>query len=188
MNKIEQLRAESDAMAAHEAKIRAAFAGITSLYDTHRPALCEAIFRTAGPVIELGMGEGSTRALHVVSELCGRIVRSYDHDASWVARYCGLRTANHTIEHVATWDECPIEAEHWSVAFVDHAPAERRRVDIERLARRAQILVVHDTEDHRYGYGDLLDTFAHRFDDRSHQSWTTLLSNFVDVSHWTSAG
>lgn len=130
------------------------------------------------------MGEGSTRALHIVSERCGRIVRSYDHDPSWVARYIDLRTANHLVENVASWNDCPIESVAWSVAFVDHAPAERRGVDIARLARHAQVIVVHDTEDHRYGYGDLLDTFAHRLDYCSHRPWTSLLSNFIDVSCW----
>jgi hypothetical protein len=134
------------------------------------------------------MGEGSTRALHVVAELCGRTVRSFDHDPSWVARYADLQTVNHEIVQIVTWDDCPIEVTDWGVAFVDHAPAERRRVDLVRLARRARVIVVHDTEDHRYGYGELLDSFAHRLDYQVHLPWTTLLSNFVDVSLWTIGG
>jgi hypothetical protein len=172
-------------MTDHEQVIRSAFLGVTNAYNTHRPALCEAIIRTTGPVIELGMGEGSTRALHVVAESCGRHVSSYDHDPGWVACYRDLQTPNHTIAHVTSWDECPLESTRWGVAFVDHAPAERRKVDIARLASHALVIVVHDTEDHRYGYGNQLDVFTHRFDYQSHIPWTSLFSNFVDVSRWT---
>ena len=180
-------RIKSSTVELREAEIRSAFSGVTSPYDTHRPVLCEAIVRMTGPILELGMGEGSTRALHVVAEASGRRVYSYDHDPGWVARYSGLQSAVHTIAQVSSWDACPIDLTQWGVAFVDHAPAERRRVDIVRLAQITQVLVVHDTEDHRYGYDDLLDTFAYRLDHRVHVPWTTLLSNFVDVSLWTIA-
>jgi len=181
-----------------EAVIRGLFAGVTSNYDTHRPALCEAIVRTTGPIIELGMGEGSTRALHGVAETCSRIVHSYDHVAAWVARYSALETRRHLIRHVASWDDCPVElveqwgtpreSSRWGVAFVDHAPAERRVVDIQRLAQHSQVVVVHDTEDPTYGYERVFATFAHRLDYRSQASWTTILSNFTDVSSWVIAG
>jgi len=168
-----------------EAKIRSVFGTVTNAYDTHRPALCEAVVKTSGAILELGMGEGSTRALHSVAEEYGRIVHSYDHGLEWVSRYESLRSPNHEIAYVATWDDCPIESAEWSVAFVDHAPAERRRIDIARLAHRAQVIVVHDTESPIYGYDEILASFAHRLDYRAVSPWTTLVSNFVDVSRWT---
>ena len=164
------------------------FYDIASGYGTHRPALCEAIVRTAGPILELGMGDSSTPTLHDLAKATGRNVCSYDHVASWVARYAELRSAQHQIEHVGSWDACPIESTRWGVALVDHAPAARRVVDIERLAKHAEVVVVHDTEDSTYGYDSIYDSFAYRLDDRDERPWTTLLSNYVDVSRWSIMG
>ena len=168
-----------------ELEIRALFNGAVNGYGSHRPALCEAVVRTAGPILELGMGDTSTHALHGVAETCGRLVCSYDHAASWVERYSKLRTAHHRIESITSWDECPIESMRWGVALVDHAPAKRRKIDIARLADRADVIVVHDTEEPAYGYDRVLSTFKYRLDDRSCTPWTTLLSNTLDVSSWT---
>jgi hypothetical protein len=168
-----------------QSEIRALFSPIDSPYATHRPALCEAIVRTTGLVLELGMGDSSTPSLHDLASTTGRPVYSFDHDPAWVDRFRGFQSANHQIEMVASWDECPIETLLWSVALVDHAPAERRIVDIQRLANRAQVLVVHDTEDPLYGYDQIFGSFKYRVDFCDQHPWTTLLSNFVDVSRWT---
>ena len=160
------------------------FEGIANGYGTHRPLLCEAIMRTTGPILELGMGDSSTPSLHGVAEACGRFVCSYDHDASWVERYVKLRSIHHRIEHVTSWEECPIESTRWAVALVDHAPAARRAVDIARLAEHADVVVVHDTEDPAYAYDSVFATYKYRLDDRARNPWTTLLSNYVDVSAW----
>jgi hypothetical protein len=166
-------------------EIRALFSPIDSPYATHRQALCEAIVRTTGLVLELGMGDSSTPSLHDLASLTGRSVYSFDHDLAWVERFRGFQSANHQIGIVASWDECPIETMFWSAALVDHAPAERRIVDIQRLVNRAQVLVVHDTEDPSYGYDQIFGAFKYRVDFRDQHPWTTLLSNFVDVSRWT---
>lgn len=165
-------------------RLRALFSGITHPRETHRPMLCEAVMRTTGPMLELGMGDGSTRALHAAAELCGRTMHSYDHDSVWTDRYRDLRSDRHAIVHVASYDECPIEAAVWGVALVDHAPAERRAVDIRRLAQHARVLVVHDSEDLAYGYDRILDLFKHQGEDRERSPRTLLLSNHVDVGRW----
>ncbi len=164
--------------------IRKLFSGSSGPYGTHRPSLCEAIVRTTGPILELGMGNDSTPSLHAVAEACGRVVRSFDHDAAWSERFSGLRSAHHRIAHFMSWDACPIMSEVWGVVLIDHAPAERRAVDIERLAQRAQVIVVHDSEDPSYGYDRVFGLFAHRSEDRDHRPWTMLLSNRVDVARW----
>jgi hypothetical protein len=167
-----------------ESSIRALFAGVTSGWDSHRPVLCEAVLRTQGLILELGTGEGSTPALHEVATGCGRHVFSFDHDPQWIDRFVRLRHPHHYVARVASWDNCPIESAFWSVGFVDHAPGERRVADIQRLAYRAELVVVHDTEDPAYGYEPAFRTFAHRFDYRKYQQWTSVVSNYVDVSHW----
>ena len=164
------------------------FRGVANPYGTHRPSLCEAIARTTGPILELGMGDSSTPALHDLAEASDRSVWSYDHDASWVKRYIDLRSDRHRIECVSSWDECPIESTRWGVAFVDHAPGDRRIIDIARLAKQADVIVVHDTEDAVYGYDRIFGTFAHRLDHRADKPWTTLLSNYIDVAKWSIQG
>lgn len=135
-------------------------------------------------MLELGMGDGSTRALHAAAELCDRTVHSYDHDRAWTERYHDLHSDRHAIVHVASFDECPIEKTEWGVALVDHAPAERRAVDIRRLAQHTEVLVVHDSEEPAYGYDRILGLFAHQAEDRERNPRTLLLSNRVDVGRW----
>ncbi len=43
-------------------------------------------------------------------------------------------------------------AESWGVVLVDHWPPGRRGRDLARLADRAELLVLHDSEDERCGY------------------------------------
>jgi hypothetical protein len=165
-------------------RVRAFFAGIASGYETHRPVLCEAVLRTRGPILELGTGEGSTLALHAVSAACSRRVFSFDHDRGWIERFLHLRGEHHFLAHVPSWDDCPIDSQFWSVALVDHKPAERRVVEIGRLAYRAELVVVHDTDSPEYNYEAIIDSFSYRLEYREHKQWTTLLSNYVDVSGW----
>ncbi len=172
-------------MALEEPELRALFNDFTIAAGTHRPVLCEAILRTTGPILELGMGDNSTLPLHEIAKTYGRRVCSYDHDASWVARYSALRGDKHRIEHVTSWDDCPIESERWAVVLVDHSPNERRIVDIARLAAHADVIVVHDTQDMTLGYEAVFATFKHRLDYREDAPWTTVLSNSVDVSSWS---
>jgi hypothetical protein len=171
-----------------EEHIRGLFAGVRSGYETHRGVLCEAVLRTQGPILELGAGDGSTLALHGVALATGRRVWTFDQDPAWVARFMSLRSELHFIAHVRDWDACPLEAQFWSVAFVDHAPADRRVIDIRRLAYHAELVVVHDTESAEYGYEAIADCFAYRWDYREHPQWSTVFSNYVDVSAWQLTG
>jgi hypothetical protein len=173
--------AEADAL---NRRIRALFDGITNGYETHRPVLCEAVLRTRGPILELGTGDGSTIALHSVATECSRRVFSFDNDRNWIDRFLHLRSEHHLLACLPNWDDCPVESQFWAVAFVDHRPAQRRVVEIARLAHRAELLVVHDTESPEYSYEAIIGSFAYRLDYREQLPWTTLLSNYVDVSGW----
>jgi hypothetical protein len=171
-----------------EPHIRAAFDGIRNGYETHRPVLCAAVLRvTQGLILELGAGEGSTPPLHEVCLLTGRPVITLESDPTWHARYASLNSENHTVLHVPSWDELdrPIfRALPYAIAFVDHTPT-RRVTDIRWLAGRARILVVHDTESGDYGYEGVFDLFRYSVTYKDHAPWTSVLSNFVDVSGWT---
>lgn len=171
-----------------EPQIRAAFAAIRNGYETHRPALREAVLRVPqGLILELGAGDGSTPPLHKVCLVTGRPVLTLEGDRTWHARFVGLNSENHAVVHVPSWDELDrplFRSLPYAIAFVDHTPT-RRVADIKWLAGRARVLVVHDTESRDYGYEGIFDLFRYSVTYKDHSPWTSVLSNFIDVSSWT---
>jgi hypothetical protein len=172
-----------------ESRIRAAFAGVGSTFETHRPVLCEVVLRVPnGLILELGAGDGSTPALHEVSLATGRSVITIEHDHAWIEHFAHLRSDNHAIVHVQSWtdlDSSIVRSLPYAIAFVDHAPHARRVVDIAWLAQCARAVVVHDTESNEYGYDGIFDLFRHHTTFRGHTPWTSVMSNFIDVSGWS---
>lgn len=171
--------------------IRAAFSNVRNAYETHRPVLCEAVLRVPdGSILELGAGEGSTLPLHEVALATGRSVITLESDRGWHERFEHLRSDRHTIVHVPSWTEIDLTRQetdnqelHYAIAFVDHAPVERRIVDIKWLAQRAKIIVAHDTNSKDY-YDQICGLFRYRTTYKRHVPWTSVFSNFVDVSEW----
>jgi len=156
-------------------------------HASHLPALVDALRYTEGPVVELGTGVCSTFALHWLCWHQGRRLVSYESDPAFfeLVVHCH-RPPEHEVWLVEDWDEAELE-QPWAVAFVDHAPAARRKVDVARLARWAEAIVVHDVQwqlAHHYEYGDLLDSFAHRRDYRMDRRVTAMLSNTMEVEGW----
>ncbi len=90
----------------------------------------------------------------------------------------GLPAALETIGDVPLLRALP-----YAIAFVDHTPT-RRMTDIQWLAARAQVLVVHDTESKDYGYEKINGLFRYQRTDRDRHPWTTVFSNFIDVTAW----
>jgi len=171
-----------------ETRIRTAFAAVRSGYETHRPVLREAVLRIPnGLILELGAGEGSTPPLHEVCLATGRPVLTLESERPWFERFAHLASDNHAIQHVPSWTalDAPLfRGLPLAIAFVDHTPT-RRVTDIEWLARRAKIVVVHDTESKDYGYERILGWFRYQKVHNKLTPWTTVFSNFVDVSSWT---
>jgi hypothetical protein len=171
-----------------ESRIYAAFAEVRSSYETHRPVLREAVLRVPrGLILELGAGDGSTPPLHEVCLATGRPVVTLESDRTWFERFEHLNSENHAVVHVPSWedlDRALFRSLPFSIAFVDHTPT-RRVVDVRWLADRAQILVVHDTESKDYGYETIFDLFRYSVTYKSRVPWTSVLSNFIDVSSWT---
>jgi len=144
-------------------------------YATHLPLLLACVAVTSGPVIELGCGDYSTPALHLVCR--NRMLVSADSDGNWCQRFTDLASENHRIFFVGDWACFNLIDQKWDVAFVDHAPVERRKHDIERLIGQARFVVVHDTEARCYEYEGVLSRFKHRFDYKRFTPWTTVVSN-----------
>lgn len=166
--------------------IRSAFANVRNVYETHRPVLCEAVLRVPdGPILELGAGEGSTFPLHEVSLATGRSIVTLESDLGWFERFEHLRSNSHTIAHIPSWTEFDLAPQgDFAIAFVDHAPVERRIADIKWLAQHAKIVVAHDTNSKDY-FDQICGLFRYSTTYKRHMPWTSVFSNFIDVSAWT---
>jgi predicted O-methyltransferase YrrM len=171
-----------------EARISQVFAGVRDVYATHRPVLLAAVLRIPdGPILELGAGDGSTVALHEVAQATGRLVITCESDRTWFERFAQLGVGSHAVVHVDSWellDNVIFQAIPFGVAFIDHAPVERRIIDAEWLAKRARVVVAHDTNSEDY-YKRIRGLFKHHATYARQLPWTSVLSNFVDVSGWT---
>jgi hypothetical protein len=159
--------------------------------SSHRPLLLLALEKTRGshhPVLEMGMGHGSTPYLHNYCTGEKRMLKSFDHVEEWAAKFGMLGNSRHEIQSTPWENDIPMTKNAWSVALVDHAPEERRHVDIAMLAKRAAIVVIHDSEDRSPGYQ--LDKIWHLFKYRvdicvpAPYSNATAVSNFIDLSSW----
>lgn len=154
-------------------------------------------------VTEMGLGEGSTpfNAAHVARHKANRLCA--DTDSAYFTRYFeyvdrqegGVLSVlcyhghelNYLFKSFPGWDEW---AKFYSMSrpdltLIDHAPGERRTIDLARIADASMFVVVHDSE--KIGAGDykLEPSFAkykYRLDDYPNGAGTTLVSNFVDVS------
>lgn len=105
--------------------------------SSHFPVLAAAVYRTGGPVLELGCGWGSTPMLRL---MCGtvRTLESYDNSEKWAKEFGAT--------YVPNWDKWMPKEDRYSVAFVDCSPGEERRHIIMKLKGRAKFIIAHDHE------------------------------------------
>ena len=146
--------------------------------STHLPVLISALSRTSGDVLELGTGKYSTPVLHELCEEQKRRLFSYESNRDYYERVKHFQTRLHSVEHIENFDEASIEQD-WSLVFIDHAPADRRIVDIERVKTHSDYIVCHDTEpesDCIYEYSKTFKNFLYRWDYTKFETHTTVLS------------
>lgn len=155
------------------------------LYASHIPMLAACVAETAWDVLEHGAGDYSTPLLHVLCASPGprRTLVTVEADAGWLVRFAHLAGPRHLL--VADPDDVPApDGDRWSVAFVDNRPARARADLVRSLRTAARIVVVHDTEPahaNTYRWGDALDGYRHRIDDRTAAAWTTALADDDDL-------
>lgn len=144
--------------------------------SNHRILLWEALqLCSKKTVFEFGSGHGSTPFLKEYCLKNDLLFFSYDNNKIWAAA-----TGSTYIEN---WDD--IELLKAGVLFLDHAPGERRKVDLLKYKDIAEIIVIHDSEP--TGAGDyrvreLFDQFKYKVDLPSEGAWATMLSNTIDVT------
>lgn len=127
------------------------FSHRTSNDATHQPVLYEAVMRTAGPVLELGCGEGSTPLLHHVCLPQQRMLFTIDNNEPCLARYSNLMAGDaHRFMLVPEWDsffrDSGVAERDYGVIFIDSAPWESRAMAVAALKDRATFVVIHDAD------------------------------------------
>ena len=150
-------------------------------YGTHVHPLLVATLNSSGTIIEFGTGDFSTPIFHEISKFQNRKLISYDDSPEWHKNFTDMRSDMHEFKLVENWSDIPVQK--CGLVLIDHAPAERRVVDLDRFKDHAQILVVHDTDKMKYyGYAPYFKKFKYIYKYERYSKSTTLVSNFIDVS------
>lgn len=153
------------------------------------PVLMKITHMTSGPILELGSGMYSTCYLHWACYPMKRKLVTYESKAEWFDFAKQFSTDFHSVHFVENWD-VPDLSEPWSMAFVDHAPDERRLEEIKRLLH-AEYIVVHDTEnrsDRKYKFSSILKLFKYRYKYSDAYPHTSVFSNKHDLANFTVIG
>lgn len=150
---------------------------------SHISHLVPWVQKTTGPILELGIGFGSTPILH---ELCrpDRELVSYENIAEFFALFRGFDTAWHKM--ILTPDYAAAEIERpWSIAFVDTYPGPTRLDLLMRLKPWADYIIIHDTERRHDRFYHVRAHFREWKYRVSHKQWephTTVLSDRFPVA------
>jgi len=86
---------------------------------------------------------------------------------------------------ISDWDAVDL-SEQWNVAFVDHAPDNRRWKEVRRLLH-ADYVVIHDTEgrnDKKYHFSKIRPLFKYEFEYGAAYPHTSIFSNKHDVRNF----
>lgn len=145
------------------------------------PAL-EAVKHFKLPILELGAGYGSSPFMRQYCKDEGLEFLSYDIDKDWAEKQ--------EVIHVKTWEDVDWRREY-GMAFVDESPGEHRRVSISRL-HHVKIVCIHDSERPGWNASDYqvrpeIEKYTYFYDmipTEGQGAWTSLCSNFIDVSKW----
>lgn len=143
------------------------------------PAL-EATKHLGLPVLELGCGHGITPTLKKYCKDNSLELISLDNTKEWADKFGSI--------YVPDWNTCEYYRREYSVAFVDEAPGENRRLSLKKL-HHVKIVVAHDTEpkaDHGYQMRGELAKYKFQLDYESPGAWATVVSNFFDVRQFKS--
>lgn len=121
-----------------------------SLYFTHQPFLLHYARKTSGPILELGMGFGSTPALHELCQEQQRKLISVENVQQWADKFAHLRSKSHLIFCI-DWDSISKQigmmrdsSDRFGVVFIDNEPWEARDIVLKKFRNDTEFVVVHD--------------------------------------------
>lgn len=145
------------------------------------PMVIKLMLMTDGPVMELGSGVFSTPLLHWLCHGKGRTLISYEDSEEYFQFARKFRSRNHRVRFVKDWDQIDMGG-HWDVVLIDHS-IHRRSIDALRLKDSTDYIILHDSEaPELYGYDKLYPNFKYIYHWKGCQAWTTVVSNFKDLS------
>lgn len=153
--------------------------------STHNPLLIKMVQMSTGDVCELGSGLFSTPLLHWLCR--GRRLVTYENDLEYYEFAKKFVSKSHRIHLVKSFDEVDTKR-RWGVVLIDHSPEDhsRRGIDAIRLKDCADYIILHDTEpeeETKYGYDKVWPLFKYRHDWTGVKPFTTVISNFKDLSN-----
>lgn len=150
----------------------------------------EATKNAAHPILELGYNNDSSPLVQQYCKHEGRRAVLVDDDILRCAEARRQLDSLHYDVQCCSYDEAAIdrEAARWSVAIIANKPGERRQRDARRLAERASIIILRDTEpaaDYGYKYSEAFTFFRWRVDIKSDGAWASAVSNSIDlIKEW----
>jgi hypothetical protein len=138
-------------------------------WGTHVPLLASVLATSEpGPVLEIGVGNGSSPLLVEMCRAMGRDLIGMDSSKAWLDE---IRDIGYpSLLHITDWELLPGWMsdfdKQWSVIFIDHGPGEARLPALKACRNYADHIVVHDTLNPGYmpGMDDYLSTFRYRTD------------------------
>jgi hypothetical protein len=152
-------------------------------WTTHNAMLIRTVLLSTGPVLEVGGGPFSTPLLHWLCKLMDRRLITYESDPVFFKFAKGFASRLHSIRFIEDWDKMDFDT-HWGVVLIDHHPDERRVVDVINFSEKADYIVIHDTEkEKKYGFEQAWPMFKYRYTWKECKPWTTVVSNFKDLSN-----
>lgn len=162
---------------------------VTGDYDSHRPLLYLATqLVPRGAIVELGCGHGSTMALSRMAFQQQRPFVSFETNPEWAERFDPWVVRKAKGYHSASLDFSKRFFKKSAIVFIDSAPGEGRKELIDIWRSRAQIIIVHDTEEgaeYVYRMREALSRFTYRVDlDIPGHPRTTAVSNSEHLEEW----
>lgn len=149
---------------------------------SHLTYLIDLVKKTDGPVLELGIGFGSTPVLH---ELCrNRRLVSYENKPHFFEQFSKYAAPWHEMRFVNSWEDAEVERP-WSVALVDQWPGLARRESLLKLRNWADFIIIHDTElrhNRFYHVRDVIRSFKYRVTYKQFEPYTSIVSDKCPLS------
>jgi predicted O-methyltransferase YrrM len=152
------------------------------------PILSRILMKYPGNILEFGTGFGSS---FLICSICKDYkVLSFESNEEWFQQMqkIGLWVLNdkHSLVYINphNWDNAYDYINKdikWNIAFIDHAPGERRVVDIQKLKDLCEIIIFHDSEEKSYGYYKIMKYFKYSYTYKELATWTTIVSNFYPI-------
>jgi len=164
--------------------------GGTIAYSSHQPVLIHLLNTIKnGVVLEFGVGNNSTRLIHTICGLQGRRVISIDTNKKWFSKFEKYRSKWHDMRLIpanilSKWEDVTFNI-HYSIAFIDGAPAELRQPFMEHV--KADYYIVHDSEgaikEIKDVYNYDFSKYKHVFHFKTVSPMTSVLSNLDNVDN-----